>query len=408
MSKYFLDKIIQILSENPDYIDELLKDPHKFARKFSVPIREDEIMYLESIDKTTLTQYIRYGFDNRISKVLWTWYYKQFLGSSVIHAIPNVCYGGISVHQFMLSDMIRNLCFKKAIEVAINENNNCIVADVGTGTGILALYSSMAGALKVYAVEIDDKILKIASELIEENKQQDKVILLKADAQTVILPEKVDLIVSECIGSFGINTTFLPKVLTFKKNNLKDGGIIIPKMITLYIAPYNTVFYDLWVNFSQKDLLGISLKPIDKYLKNQVFAIIGDQKGLLSEPKELWTLNLHDYLYKDIQFNKKLVFNIEKKGILHGFLGWFTAHLFDKIVLETSPESPRTHWYQVFFPIKKPLLVKKGDTITVTFNALVTPMSIRWKWFVKYKEYEFYHDTRYSYPINNFNNIPKR
>jgi protein arginine N-methyltransferase 1 len=44
-----------------------------------------------------------------------------------------------------------------------------VVLDVGTGSGILAIFSAMAGAKKVYAVEATD-MAKNARKLVEANQ----------------------------------------------------------------------------------------------------------------------------------------------------------------------------------------------------------------------------------------------
>lgn len=393
-----VDLLIEFRKDN-DLFNEFIADPVIFFEKHKLELTEAEKKYLLSVDKTTLYAYIQEGFDIRISKCLWTWYYMQFTGSSVIHAIPDCCFGGISVHQFMLSDMIRNLHFKNALEEIIDQNS--IVADVGTGTGVLAIWASMAGAKKVYAIEKDRQIFKVASRLVEENKLNN-IILINADAKKVILPEKVDIIVSECIGSFGINEPFIPTVSVFKEKNLKKGGIIIPSIIYLEVVPCETLFYDVWVDFSQQDLLGISLHCFDTHLKNQIFTVIGDQDEFLSSPQKLWQLNLDKYKGNTIKFNSSLKFNTIRDGIFHGFLGWFKAYLTSRVILDTSPTSPRTHWYQIFFPIQHPIEVRKGDVISAKFEAKINAKSIKWKWTVITKGCKMVHDTEKSFPTKSF------
>lgn len=392
---YSLNKLIQILWEKSYYIDDFLRNPREFAKKINLSLTDDEIKLLLNADTTTLKEYFKYGFDSRIGKTLWLWYYKQFLGNAVIHAIPNCSYGGIAVHQFMLADMIRNYKFKQAIEEAINKAS--IVADVGAGTGILSLWASKTGAKKVYGIEKDKEIVRVASEIIRENGI-DNIELICSDASHVILPEKVDVILSECIGSFGINSNLIPTVIQFRENNLKENGIIIPNRISLIFVPYETIFYDIWVNFAERDILGLSIKSIDKYLKNQIFSIIGDTTGFLSKPKVLFTLDLRRYSDKIVKFAKQVEFAVSNNGIFHGFLGWFLVYFTPKIILDTSPSNPRTHWYQVFFPIKDPVKVQKGDVIYAKISAKITQFSINWKWNVYINGISFRHDTDKSYP----------
>lgn len=63
------------------------------------------------------------------------------------------------------------------------------VLDVGTGSGILAIWSAQAGARKVYAVEAT-KMAEHARELVKANNVQDVVEVIEGSMEDVILPEK--------------------------------------------------------------------------------------------------------------------------------------------------------------------------------------------------------------------------
>lgn len=64
-----------------------------------------------------------------------------------------------------------------------------VVLDVGTGSGILAIWAAQAGAKKVYAVEAT-KMADHARELVRANKLQDVVDVIEGSIEDVILPEK--------------------------------------------------------------------------------------------------------------------------------------------------------------------------------------------------------------------------
>lgn len=61
--------------------------------------------------------------------------------------------------------------------------------DVGTGSGILAIWSAQAGARKVYAVEAT-KMSEHARELVKANNLQDIVEVIEGSVEDVTLPEK--------------------------------------------------------------------------------------------------------------------------------------------------------------------------------------------------------------------------
>ena len=63
------------------------------------------------------------------------------------------------------------------------------VLDVGTGSGILAIWSAQAGAKKVYAVEAT-KMAEHARVLIKANNLEDVVEVIESNMEDVSLPEK--------------------------------------------------------------------------------------------------------------------------------------------------------------------------------------------------------------------------
>ena len=68
------------------------------------------------------------------------------------------------------------------------------IADLGTGSGILAIWSAQAGADRVYAIE-KEPVIKCAERLAHRNGLGDRITFIRGLFETVSLPEKVDVIV---------------------------------------------------------------------------------------------------------------------------------------------------------------------------------------------------------------------
>lgn len=64
-----------------------------------------------------------------------------------------------------------------------------VVLDVGTGSGILAIWSAQAGARKVYAVEAT-KMAEHARVLVKANKVENVVEVIEGSVEDINLPEK--------------------------------------------------------------------------------------------------------------------------------------------------------------------------------------------------------------------------
>ena len=63
------------------------------------------------------------------------------------------------------------------------------VLDVGTGSGILAIWSAQAGARKVYAVEAT-KMSEHARTLVKANSLENVVEVIEGSMEDVVLPKK--------------------------------------------------------------------------------------------------------------------------------------------------------------------------------------------------------------------------
>src|SRR3989344_1440439 len=75
-----------------------------------------------------------------------------------------------------LVDNERTAAFQRIINKVIKKNHT--VLDLGTGSGIMALSAAKAGAKKVYAVEFDTFVARIASKATLLNKFKEKVSIL--------------------------------------------------------------------------------------------------------------------------------------------------------------------------------------------------------------------------------------
>ena len=60
--------------------------------------------------------------------------------------------------------------------------------------------------------------------------------MIHDDAMDIELPERVDVIVSEWLGGFGIDEGMLVPVIAVCDRRLKPGGIMIPRSVTAWVA----------------------------------------------------------------------------------------------------------------------------------------------------------------------------
>ena len=100
------------------------------------------------------------------------------------------CIAGYLYHQ---KDMLLDRGRMDGYRNAILQNPGCfkdkVVLDVGTGSGVLAIWAAMAGAKRVYAVEATS-MAQQARKLVAQNGFQEVVVVLEGYMEQVELPEK--------------------------------------------------------------------------------------------------------------------------------------------------------------------------------------------------------------------------
>ena len=115
---------------------------------------------------------------------------------------PDPMYAEIEVHRTMICDRVRTEAFRRAIDSVVRHGD--VVLDVGAGSGILSMFAARAGAARVYAVE-RTTVAVVAQELAVANGVAEIVRVIQGDVMDIELPERVDVIVSEWLGGFGID-----------------------------------------------------------------------------------------------------------------------------------------------------------------------------------------------------------
>lgn len=241
-------------------------------------------------------------------------------------------------------DKKRSLAFKDAIYKIISTND--IVADIGTGSGILALFAAEAGAKKVYAVEFSPYLGNIARKIFIKNGFEDVIICINKNAFDVEFKENIDVVISEIITTGLIDELQAPIL-----NNLFDRGIInegikiIPSGIdvTIELVNSNYDFYGFQIYFP----------------KYQFFDWDDNINYILSNKEKIISV---DFSRKfNMNINKKLKFIVMRDGIINGLQMKSSTKFKGSQNLEQGCFS---YCQPIIFPIND-IIVKRGDTIEV-------------------------------------------
>jgi SAM-dependent methyltransferase len=110
-------------------------------------------------------------------------------------------YTDVGLQGEMVGDRSRSDAYLRAmLRFSEADFKDKVVLDCGCGTGLLSFFAVKAGARKVYAIE-GSSLAFTTREVVERNGLSDKIVVYHSRMEDVELPEKVDTIVSEWMGS---------------------------------------------------------------------------------------------------------------------------------------------------------------------------------------------------------------
>lgn len=291
-------------------------------------------------------------------------------------------YDQLCNQRHMLADRPRMRAYHRAITGNPSDFHGRSVLDLGTGTGILALFAAAAGAARVYAVEAS-AAAEAACALVAASRFRDRIQVIQTDARELELPEQVDVLVSEPLGVLLLHERMLDTLLSTRDRWLKPGGKLYPERAVLSLAPIEDVAaycarQEQSAFWAQRDFFGVDLSCLSARGRDSAFEcplvghvsadkLVGTSCALELGLRELPASSLARI---DADFHSE----ISRSCTIHGLAGWFDAIFTGsetREVLTTSPSHALTHWQQTRLLFSSPLYAERGDLLKgkVTFTA---------------------------------------
>ncbi|CAD6340351.1 unnamed protein product [Miscanthus lutarioriparius] len=300
----------------------------------------------------------------------------------------------------MLCDRVRMDAYHSAVFRNAPHFKGKVVLDVGTGSGILAIWSAQAGARKVFAVEATN-MAEHARELARANGVADIVEVIQGTVEDVELPEKVDVIISEWMGYFLLRESMFDSVICARDRWLKPDGVMYPSHARMWLAPIRTglgdkkredfdIAMDDWSLFVQdtQTYYGVNMNALTKayraehekyYLKSSMWNNLHPNQ-VIGQPAVIKEIDCLTATVDEIrEVRAQVTMSIRMEARLSALAGWFDVHFrgsaqnpgVEEIELTTAPdEHGGTHWGQQVFLLTPPLSVNKGDNVNISFSMV--------------------------------------
>ncbi|KCV68603.1 hypothetical protein H696_04896 [Fonticula alba] len=149
-------------------------------------------------------------------------------------------YADLAIHASMLSDVSRTEAYRRAFTRAgeLGLFAGKAVLEVGAGLGVLGIFAAReGGARHVYLVEASDIVHQLRKVIAAQPASiAERITIIHSRVEDAILPEKVDVIVSEWMGYGLLYESMLDSVLVARDNWLKEDGVLMPSRATISAA----------------------------------------------------------------------------------------------------------------------------------------------------------------------------
>ena len=266
-------------------------------------------------------------------------------------------------HSAMLNDEIRNQAFEEAIKSAVKPG--CSLLDIGTGTGLLAMVASRAGAKRVIGCESVGFLAEAAREIVQQNSLEDDISILHKWSKDLTIGkdimEPVDILVAEIVDTGLLGENIIAAISDARRRLCKPSATIIPCGATVYAAPIESKEIALERRVSMANGFNISLlnslRP-NMYIQTDLSKY---DWRMLSEPIQIFDLDFTRD--QPLLEQESFCLTPNSDGTAHCIAFWFDLHLSPTVTLSTAPEKPATHWKQAVYTFSDPVEIKQNEPI---------------------------------------------
>ena len=303
--------------------------------------------------------------------------------SALYYAVSNTQYfSSLQIQEGMLADRVRVDAYHSAIEKWVRKGD--IVADLGTGTGILSFFAAAREPARIYALE-HGPVIEVARAAAAENGVRN-VEFIALNSKSFQPAEKVDVILHEQMGAFLFDERMVENVVDLRDRVLRPGGRILPAQFEWYIEPVQLTDTRTIPFGWERSIHGITFRCLRdrakglgiQYRCRRVNAAMVDHA--LCEPEPVAQLNLETIRAQDLRKHIQYARKVTRGGRLDGFCCYFRALFDDEISFSTGPCSAQTSWSIPLFRVEaKECQVGETIEFSMEIGDIADPETYRWR-----------------------------
>ena len=280
----------------------------------------------------------------------------------------------LSEHLAYLSEPGRHAAYTAAIAHELKPGD--LVADLGCGFGVLGLLCLEAGAAHVWGIDRTDAI-DIAAESLARQGHADRYTCIQETTFRAELPEKVDLLICDHVGCFGVDYGIVAMMDDARRRFLKPGGRVIPQILELKIAGIASSRVRDILRAWEDGSVPQAYSWLSALAVNSKTYIDLTPDELATAPVSLGKVDLTTDSPELLSFTATL--SADADGALDGLGGWFACELAPGATMTNAPDAAdRIKRLQVLLGFEVPLKVSKGDSIEVAIKIRHDDAIISW------------------------------
>ncbi|MBX9796804.1 50S ribosomal protein L11 methyltransferase [Sphingomonas sp.] len=268
-------------------------------------------------------------------------------------------------HFLLVRDRPRNAAYRAAIKAALTRRPGARVLEIGTGTGLLALYAAEAGAVEVVTCEANPLIARAAAEVIAANGWSHKVRVIaehstKLDAARD-MGWRADILVSEIIANDLLSEQVLPAHEHAMGALVADDAIVIPVAGVARVALVEDTSRD---RSSLGHVDGFDLSAFNRFVPWQRrLRVDSDMLMQRSDVADLFCFDLASANYAAP--GRATVTLTASGGRATGVLQWLQLDLGGGVVYENLPGHAPSNWAAIHHRFAAPINTRPGQPVRV-------------------------------------------